>query len=309
MAARSSKPIKEFPSIQYHNPFFMYLLIWVAVLALTACALKPVQMVPVTPTIAPTVVPTVRPALDPSIKRASDYLKHELNRELGLLRESPKIAHHKHWLMTDNWLAANGLGIVGEAEFASRLCTQIKKYNPPRHGLIEALAGEDIKWPPKAPVQPTVMPGIWREERSGNVMKDWKEYSDLALYGALDEYNEGNLIESRKLYTEAIGSFHGVGFADKVFDIEHTYTTYKLALAVYVASLIGEPVDEKILEALLNKQQPSGGFITLYDKDGKLLNPESVDTNTETTAYALLALSSLKLDDKLTFSCELPAHK
>jgi hypothetical protein len=79
---------------------------------------------------------------------------------------------------------------------------------------------------------------------------------------------------------------------------------YHPLLTIYVGRLLDEPVDEKILEALLDKKQKSGGFIALYDKDGQPLN----DTNTETTSYALLALSSLKPEYDLTFSCTIPAN-
>jgi hypothetical protein len=87
--------------------------------------------------------------------------------------------------------------------------------------------------------------------------------------------------------------FDGVGFADKAYrsaEGHGLYATYKLALALYVADAIGEAPDEAILDALLSKQDPSGGFTSLYDDEGR---PQG-DTNTETTSYALLALGRLQ---------------
>jgi hypothetical protein len=290
---------------QYISSFSTFVLILFSVLALTAC--QPELPIP-TVTIPTTIVPTVD-FPNEVIQEGIEYLKAQQIPESGfiLLRESPETATANHWLVTDNWLAANVLYILGKTELATELCAEIKKYNPPRQGLIEALAGEDIDWPPQVPITETVASGINSEQRSGGVMKDWDTYADLALYGALDQYNEGNINESRSIYREAIELFDGVGFDDVTFDINSTepfYTTYKLALAIYVGRLIDEPVDEKILEALLDRKQKSGGFIALYDKDGQPLN----DTNTETTSYALLALSSLKPEYGLTFSCTIPAN-
>jgi hypothetical protein len=226
--------------------------------------------------------------------------------------------------------------MVGETEVAAKLCAEIRKYDPPRHGIIEALAGEPIMWPPYPEEQYVVGPDpsqrtsthpnvcsnpedapwqvICHEIRNAQMapFDDWEEYADLALYRALDLYNEGNLTESRSIYREVMESFDGIGFKDKVFDIEHTYATYKLALAIYVGSRIGEPVDKRIVKVLLDKQQRPGsshplpgGFIALYDAEGGPLN----DTNTETTAYALLALSSLQPDYDVTFACSIAADQ
>jgi hypothetical protein len=96
--------------------------------------------------------------------------------------------------------------------------------------------------------------------------------------------------------------WNGKGFADKVYADscekgECLYETYKLGLALYVARVIGEPRPAAILEALLDKQAPpqatcdgqpcGGGFYTKYDATGQ---PRG-DTNTETTAHAILGLA------------------
>lgn len=165
----------------------------------------------------------------------------------------------------------------------------IEIYGHAQHGLIESLVGVDIAWPPRTPFQEKVKPGIWLETRNQQVMEDWSMYADLALYRALDLCNEGRSAERRQQYNAAIQQFTGVGFADQAFD--NRYATYKLALAIYVAGTIGAPIDQEIVTALLsNQHQDSAGFSALYDETGKPIG----NSNTETTAYALLALSILQ---------------
>jgi hypothetical protein len=192
------------------------LLTMLGVFALTAC--QPIPKPTPTVTIPTPTVPTVSIPIQ-VIKEGIACLEHEYDPEVHLLRESPMIAPNIHWLMNDNWLAANVLYILGKTELATELCAEIKKYNPLRHGLIEALAGEGIDWPPQAHITETVASGINSEQRSGGVMKDWDTYADLALYGALEQYNEGNINESRSIYREAIELFDGVGFDDVTFDM------------------------------------------------------------------------------------------
>lgn len=228
-------------------------------------------------------------AVDTSTEKAIAYLHHEYNPTVGLIRESPETAPDKHWLMTDNWLAAIALDRVNDTEFAAHIYTTLEPYEQLHHGLIEAIVGADIAWPPRTPFQEEVKPGIWLETRNQNIMEDWSTYADLALYRALDLHNEGRSAESRQQYNAAIQQFDGVGFADQAFD--NRYATYKLALAIYVGGTIGAPIDQEIVTALLSKQhQDSGGFSALYDETGKPIG----DSNTETTAYALLALSLLQ---------------
>ena len=278
---------------RYSRRTFVLLFISLAVLASTASQKHEPQAL------------TVDAAtIDAAIHKAVIYLHHEYTPELALLRESPETAPNKHWLMTDNWLAATALSRIGETQFATQLCEAIKNYGLLPHGLVEAIAGYNIQWPPRTERREQPVPGVWREIRDQEEMLDWNEYSDLALYGALYHHNQGHLIESYLLYKDTIKLFDGVGFADKVQAAEGNYTTYKLALAVYVAGQLGKPVDKTILQVLLDKQLLSGGFSALYDEAGQPIN----DSNTETTAYALLALSVLQPNNGQTFACKIPDY-
>lgn len=228
-------------------------------------------------------------SVETAIADAVAYLHHEYNPTAGLIRESPETAPDKHWLMTDNWLAATALHRVHDTEFADHIQATLETYGNTQHGLIEALVGVDIAWPPRTHLHEEINPGIWLETRNQQVMADWSTYADLALYRALDLYNEGKITESRQQYDITMAQFKDGGFADHAFD--GRYATYKLALAIYVAGTIGAPIDPTMVSTLLSKQnKDSGGFSALYDETGKSIG----DSNTETTSYALLALSILQ---------------
>ncbi len=226
--------------------------------------------------------------LDAAIESGLAFLRTQYNPALRLLRESPVVAPDRHWLATDNQLASYALRTAGNAladEVAPALAEYSESLDATHHGVIESLTGVPIAWPPRTHTHRELLPGIWHEERiTGAPMHDWADYADLALYGALEAWNRGDAAEAHSRYTQAMALFDGVGFADAATDTH--YTTYKLALALLVARRLHEPDRPDLLAALLTKQDESGGFVTLYNRQGA---PEG-DANTETTAYALLAL-------------------
>ena len=258
-----------------------------------------VHSLPVTP--EPSLMPTVTglvPASD-AAQQALAYLQRQYNPQVGLLRESPSVAPHKYWLATDNLAALYALRVTGRHTLADEIGMTYARYGSPIHGLLETLSGQMVTWPPYVETQQQIATvgtaAVWLETRTvGAQYQDWAEYADLALYAALNAQNLGQSAEARRLYQDAMRLFDSVGFADKAFRANGVYATYKLALAIYVAQAIGEPVDARLWPALLTKQASTGapeayvgGFYTLYNRQGQPLN----DPNTETTAYALLALS------------------
>jgi len=242
----------------------------------------------------PPVTATPIPGLEDSIARGIGFLNERYNATYGLHSESPTVAPNSYWLTTDNWLALRALRAVGESERAAQVSEAIGDV---RHGLIEALDGEVVAWPPIVETQTLVEnrgnDKIQVEHRlSGNEYLDWQEYADLALYGALNAHNQDQSSEARQIYEQTVKLFNGTGFEDKAYiaaDGHGFYATYKLALALYVGAQIGEPLDPRLLGALLAKQDGSGGFVTLYKSDGVPVG----DANTETTSYAVLALAAL----------------
>jgi len=247
------------------------------------------------PPQAPPPTPTPVPGLQSAIDDAAHFLIDQHSPPFYLLRESPIVAPNRYWLATDNLLATYALDAAGVPEMAERIRYGLEQYGNVRHGLIEALIGETVEWPPHVEEQRPVSERVWTESRTqGPQYLDWKEYADFALYGALVAHNDGDNTLAATRYREAVATFDGVGFPDLAYQNRaggSLYATYKLALAVFVGSAIGEPPSSAVLSALLSKQEAeTGGFITLYDGAGV---PQG-DASTETTSYALLALSSLR---------------
>ena len=253
------------------------MLLCLVLLLLTGCV-RPAALAPSAPVVE----------VDAAIELGLDFLHTQYNPDLGLLRESPVVAPNRHWLATDNQLATYALRAVGDAladEVALALAEYDATFGATRHGVIEALDGAPIAWPPHAHTHRELRPGVWHEERiTGAPMHDWADYADLALYGALEAWNRGDAAEAHSRYAAALTLFDGIGFDDAAADTH--YATYKLALALLVARRLDEPDRPDLLAALLAKQDETGGFVTLYNRQGA---PEG-DANTETTAYALLAL-------------------
>ncbi len=151
-------------------------------------------------------------SLHKPIAEAISYLRSETNQDLLLIRESPESFPDRHWLATDNWLAAHALTAVGEDELANQITETLDRYNAGPHGLIEALAGAPIEWPPQTETQShldSVRQGVWMEKRtSGTVMEDWYDYVDLRMYGAIHAINQGNTQNARKYYRATVDDFH-----------------------------------------------------------------------------------------------------
>ncbi len=227
--------------------------------------------------------------------RGVGYLQNQYNPSLTLLPESSEVATRTYWLFTDNRLAAYALESVGVYTRAAAISSTIASYGYTAHGLIEGLRGQPlVAWPPYTPTQTLITQTaeyqIKVEQRiTGTVMNDWQEYADLSLFGALDAFNQNDPVLAHQRYQTAMRLYDGMGFQDKA-DQEGRYATYKLALALHVGLVIGEPVTgttHQLFSGLVPKQAPSGGFYTFCDT-----KTYEIDTNTETTAYAILALNT-----------------
>jgi hypothetical protein len=120
-------------------------------------------------------------------------------------------------------------------------------------------------------------------------MTDWNNYSDLLLYAALSYHLQGNDVEALDCYRNATGMWNetSTGLQDAGFN--GTYDTYKLALLLYAAKVLGQtPTFETELVTRIYTQQrvSDGGIITNYYYNGTL----SGDANTETTSMTIIAL-------------------
>jgi hypothetical protein len=228
-----------------------------------------------------------------SIQRGIDFLAARFNSNLGLLNESPVVAPNKYWLTNDNALAAFALSKLGRSELAATLKSSLQHYGYETNGLIEVIWGTQVFFPPHAAEQVMISiqngEEIWQEFRMGGKFEDWHEYADLGFLGALNEFRAGRISESHAIFSKALEKFKDQGFQDQAF--KGLYETYKLALALYVGDTIQAPIPIKkmLQQILLAMQAENGGFYTHY-RD--IQHPEG-DTNTETTAYALLAQNTV----------------
>lgn len=229
----------------------------------------------------------------PALDAGTTYLKAQYNPDVGLIREAPMTASNIYWLTNDNALAAYALSLLGEVELSQKLLVSIRGYGDDTNGMIEVIWGKTIFFPPNA-ANPALIrqigpAEIWQETHT-NTMRynDWKEYANLGFIAALNSENNGDHKDALKRYAEALHMFDQTGFKDKAY--EDLYETYKLALALYVGNKIKapDPHGVRILEILLSLQNEDGGFFSHYSG----VHSPTGDTNTETTALALLALGT-----------------
>ncbi len=252
--------------------------------------------VPPTLTRPPTASAFATTRVDTAIARGIEYLHKQFDGEMRLLREAPNVAPNKFWLFNDNALAAHALQTLGDREMAATLFATLQGYSYAKNDLEEVLWGATVPWPPRVPVSTTLKQSgakeVWIELAAGeNRFEDWADYTNLAMLGALNEYQSGHHANASRIYQASIAGFDRVGLRDKAFAGE--YETYKLALALYTGLVIEAlPGDltGSLVNALLQKQAPSGGFHTHYAGPTTLRG----DTNTETTCLALLALDRFR---------------
>jgi hypothetical protein len=228
------------------------------------------------------------------IQRGLGFLNGQYDAGVGLLREAPHAAPHTYWLTNDNALAAYAFGQLGNQAMEKTLTSSIQRYGSATNGLIEAVWGAPIPQPPyvdrKVMVTKLGEEQVWQESHTdGARMDDWRTYANLAFLEALSEQNRGYSEKAKTDFDLAMKQFDGTGFKDAAY--AGRYETYKVALALYAGSKIRASLQStgpKLLSVLLAQQSDDGGFVTHYvDR-----HTPTGDTNTETTALALLALNA-----------------
>ncbi|MGQ9676095.1 MAG: hypothetical protein ACUVX1_10575 [Chloroflexota bacterium] len=258
---------------------------------------------PLTPMSGPQALPpSLRPlASETAIRRGIDYVLAQYDPETGLLRESPNWFPNRYWVFNDNAIAAHVLEELGEQDMADALYTSLQTYGYQTNNRQEVLWGVPVDWPPRyerrfrlstigsKEVWMELCDSEWRYDECWNDPSRtcWRDYTNLAMLGALNELSKGNEQAARQIYDQALQAFDGLGFKDKAFD--GGYETYKLALALHTGSrleALTPTMADNLAQRLLSQQASTGGFFTHYMEDGTSFG----DTDTETTSLALLAL-------------------
>ena len=274
-------------------------------------------------------IPSFKLDKDALLNSAYNCLIGNLNEDIDLMCESPDDSNtdlrRTYWLVNDNLLASHAVQpfnpclskkIMDALEKETITCGDIKDYTYKHNHHIEVLFGNtDYTVPPPIYTVDVCRNDpecdyIIKSERvnTGNTMEDAEEYLDRLCYMALWIYYGGapdklkdvtTATTSEELYTEALSLWDGRGFTDRAFNPEQGYSTYKLALVYYTASVLGVVDELSFKDQLLStisrlqsvKPESTGGFHTFYkfNEKGELYSETS--TNTETTSLVMIALN------------------
>jgi hypothetical protein len=228
--------------------------------------------------------------LDRVAAKGREFLANLFDPTVDLLPEFR--GSQTYWLFHDNYLAAKVLH-KSHPLVAEKITKSLASYSIRKSGKIEILFDEAKEPLPFRHYKLTEVRRIGdkvikTEIVTDQVLTGWEEYADLLLLAtmALSDKSQAN-----ERFRQAMQMWDGMGFKDRVVEVQKVYATYKLALALIAAKEVGERASahEAILERLLEQQSEDGGWITDYDRSGK---PVGV-ANVETTSLAVLALDAV----------------
>ncbi len=229
-----------------------------------------------------------------SLAAGTNFLYKQFDQNRGLLKASEITEAEVCYLMTDNYLALLALSKIGDqGGLIPTISKSLSDFNPPRHGVIEILAGETVTWPPHGSDTYHYENNVKSESRPehNDVMLDWQQYADLGMYGAILASNMGDYDGAVRQYQETMQMWTPNGFADIVHkkDPKNLFTNYKTALALITEKTLGFEPDQAKIELLLKMQNGNGGFVSMSELANEI-RPIG-DANVETTSLSLLALS------------------
>lgn len=249
----------------------------------------------------PLIEPPARaPTPDASAMRA--FLQSQYVPEAGLLRASVTSYPDNEtiWLANDNILAVRALKLLNSTLWRN-VSRSLAAYCVSYNGRVDPLLGRPLNGFYCPEVRTLGKVYSWKfnatftlKLETANhscVMRDWRSYADLVVYGALSDLLWGNRSGALRLYSRLLSMWDGSGFRDRAFS--GVYQSYKCALFVYLYRALGEPGEgrsvylscSRILTALQSKD---GGIVTGYEvKDGRII-PVG-DPNTETTSMTAIA--------------------
>jgi len=237
-----------------------------------------------------------------------------------LCREAPNVAASTYWIASDNLLAYKALEPY-DSELASTIRSRLVKIAD-AYGLPVSSDGvplslrydvmmrddETLEIPPRDITHMTLYNGSYllRYDIANGTgrFEDWREYADLLLLVALSNNNRGDQTNAVGNFTLAEKMWDGVGLRDKAYYLPYgegqaqgnprAYATYKLGLLLYVAGRLGItlPFEQDVIARVWSMQnQTSGGIFTHITPDG---GRGDSDTNTETTAFVILGMTSIQ---------------
>jgi len=223
------------------------------------------------------------------VRLACTFLESDFNASLGLISETP--SHEHYFLNSDNYLASLVLSReCGNSGMAERINQTLARYDAqefPNQFMVFSCR-EDLNGSENYNLSRKVSTTI--NNQSGGPLSD--SYADIAFLRAYYETMcAGSTLGALAAFSAGAAEYNGIGFNDTAFrggQSQGIYQTYKLALYIYVAELLGQRIPLSALTSLLQMQATDGGFYTGYYSDLAHGNT----TNTETTSLAILSLSS-----------------
>jgi hypothetical protein len=257
---------------------------------------------------SPVYAQTVSPQLIDRLLKLENFLVNQFNTTVGLVRESPdpSIATD-YWLLSDNLIAAHVLA-ENHPDIASRINQTMQKFGIFTDGLHEALFGATIPIPPYTPIVKVVWNNSYvvkvevRNNDTGKLQPDWVDYADLLVYAALSDHNAGN--DQLAIYDldRALDMWNGAGLWDRPTQEDGFYTTSKLALLMYTADILNQPIPYRaVLENdIWRFQRDDGGIRSHYL--GNLTSHR--EANSETAGLVLLAYQFKIQKDRAEFQLE-----
>jgi hypothetical protein len=263
------------------------------------------------------------------MEKAVDFLiNSQFNQNLNLCRVAPEVAPNVYWLVSDNLWAWKALKAANESRLsnaaeagriASAIEDKLKKkaqlHNLPKDPngfpisfMHEAVIGDVIPTPNRNSTNLTLQSDdyiVKIEICNGSEISNWQGYADRLLYMALSHHWQDNDTAAIQYFENASSMWDGTGINDNATKAQGFYTTYKLALLLYVSKVLGRrlPFEYGLVMRIWSLQRETdGGIITNYFANGTSYG----DANTETTSIVIIATLTAQRPSMGTFAFYYP---
>lgn len=233
-------------------------------------------------------------------EKAIQYFHSVFDDEIGLMLEAPQVKPDWFWVYIDNWLVYHTIrksAFLTEGEFLKKLRAGLDRHKfKVDHNRVEVLWGKIVSemWlkPLKTVIKEYEGRKVWTEYCYSYPIEEWTQYADLCFLASINYVNMGKWFQAYWYFWRGRWMWDGTGFNDIITKEVGYYATYKLALYLIASKKVRDfiGVHSQAKEIIGKMQAESGGIYTDYTKDFTTPHPE-VDTNTETTAFCLSALT------------------
>ena len=231
---------------------------------------------------------------------AENFLVSQYNASIGLLSEHP--GSNFYWLYSDNYLAllafkqANSSDTAKQTAIMNNANSTLSRYMtliPNAKNQYMVFSSNVFDFNDSHNYELTTVEGsiinITLNNMTGTL--DPHIYGDIAFLESVYYNDIGNKSEALSMFQIGASMYNGIGINDSIFIKYRDYQTYKLALYIYAATLLGESYPSSVKTNLLAMQNTTnGGFYSDYAPD---YSTAGHDANVETTSLAILALAKI----------------